>query len=330
MEFSIIVPVYNVERYLNECINSLKAQTYKDFEVILVDDGSTDNSGLVCDKVASENAKFKVIHKKNGGLISARRSGLKKVCGEYILFCDSDDLLRENALEVLYGIINSSHADVVSFNATVFNEYGEKIFSEPVFDDGIIDKSMYIDKIFDSYALNSMCMKAIKKTIIDIDRDYQEFYTCNFGEDLLQSMPVVLKAKTIYYTSRSLYLYRMDSGMMRKYSSNYYWSYRRVNREILAQLENAGIDDARDKASVHLLKATYGALIQGQFAAKYPREDWKRIREDDVFVKNYKSYKECQSKIMLRRKERAVLALFNYRLTWILYVALKVRNRIRR
>lgn len=330
MEFSIIVPVYNVERYLNECINSLKAQTYKDFEVILVDDGSTDNSGLVCDKVATENAKFQVIHKKNGGLISARRSGLKKVCGDYILFCDSDDLFRENTLEVLHGIINSSHADVISFNATVFNEYGENSFSEPVFDDGIIAKSMYIDKIFDSYALNSMCMKAIKKTIIDIDRDYQEFYKCNFGEDLLQSMPVVLNAKSFYYTSRSLYLYRMDSGMMRKYSSNYYWSYRHVNREILVQLENARIDDARDKASVHLLKAAYGALIQGQFAKKYPREDWKKIREDDMFVKAYKSFKECQSKIMLSKKERIVLSLFNYRLTWILYVVLKVRNRIRR
>lgn len=330
MKFSIIVPVYNVEKYLSECINSIIDQSYKDFEVVLVDDGSTDISGLICDQAAAKNEKFKVIHKKNGGLISARRSGLKIASGEYILFCDSDDLLRENALEILDGIISDSYADVVSFNATVFNEYGKKCFSDPIFDDGIVDKQMYIDKIFESYALNSMCMKAIRKTIFDIDRDYQEFYKCNFGEDLLQSIPIVLKSEKIYYTSQSLYLYRMDSGMMRKYSSNYYWSYRRINREILEQLKKSEIDYAKDKACTHLLRAAYGALIQTQFAAKYPREDWKRIRNDSDFVDAYKNYKKYQSRVMLSTKERIILALFYHRFTYIIYYYLKLRSRVRR
>lgn len=330
MEFSIIVPVYNVEKYLIECINSLKAQTYQDFEVILVDDGSTDKSGLICDQFALNDSKFKVIHKKNGGLISARRFGLKKALGDYILFCDSDDLLKKNALEVLKNIINKSNADVITFNAMVFNECETKIFSKAVFKDGIIDKSSFINEIFNSYALNSMCMKAIKRTIIDLNRDYEEFYNCNFGEDLLQSIPIILKANSIYYTSQCLYLYRMNSGMMRRYSANYYWSYKCVNKEILAQLEDAKIVNAKEKAAIHLLKSTYGAVIQGQYSKRFPKDDWKRIRDDDAFISAFRTYKNSQIKIKLNKKEQVVLTLFYCRLTLFLYIILKIKLRLKR
>lgn len=111
---SIIVPVYNVDRYLCACLDSLIAQTLSDIEIILVDDGSTDNSGKICDQYAAENeSKVKVLHKENGGQSSARNLGVSIARGEYILFVDSDDYIRKDSCEVLYHAAVEHQADIV-------------------------------------------------------------------------------------------------------------------------------------------------------------------------------------------------------------------------
>ena len=99
---SIIVPVYNVEKYLKRCVDSILEQTYKDFELILVDDGSTDDSGTICDEQQKRDNRVRVIHQKNGGLSAARNSGLAEAKGDYITFIDSDDFIDKTFLEVLY------------------------------------------------------------------------------------------------------------------------------------------------------------------------------------------------------------------------------------
>ena len=91
--FSIIVPVYNVEKYLTKCIDSILEQTFSDFEVILVDDGSTDNCGIICDQYVEKDDRIQVIHKKNEGLVCARKTGISKASGQYILNVDSDDYI---------------------------------------------------------------------------------------------------------------------------------------------------------------------------------------------------------------------------------------------
>lgn len=97
---SIIIPIYNSEKYLRRCLDSIKAQTFKDFEAILIDDGSTDSSGRICDEYASEDARFVVFHKPNGGVSSARNLALEMMQGEWVTFVDSDDLLEERGLEI--------------------------------------------------------------------------------------------------------------------------------------------------------------------------------------------------------------------------------------
>ena len=99
---SVIVPIYNVEKYLEKCIESIVNQTYKNLEIILVDDGSPDNCPAICDEWAQKDSRIKVIHKKNGGLSSARNAGLEVSNGEYISFVDSDDWLDENTFEEVY------------------------------------------------------------------------------------------------------------------------------------------------------------------------------------------------------------------------------------
>ena len=114
MKFSIIVPVYNVEKYLNQCVDSIMNQTYKDIEIILVDDGSPDNCPKMCDEYKEKDSRIKVIHKPNGGLSDARNEGLKVVSGDYIAFIDSDDWIELDAFENFFGAIEKfNHPDVL-------------------------------------------------------------------------------------------------------------------------------------------------------------------------------------------------------------------------
>ena len=113
---TVVVPVYNVEKYLEECVRSLSAQTYRDIEILLVDDGSTDTSGALCDALAAEDARIRVIHKENGGAAGARNLGISEASGEYILFLDSDDWLDTDAIEVLVGIADEQKTDVLRFS----------------------------------------------------------------------------------------------------------------------------------------------------------------------------------------------------------------------
>jgi glycosyltransferase involved in cell wall biosynthesis len=122
-KISVIVPIYNVEAYLPRCIDSILSQTYRNIEVILVDDGSPDNSGKICDRYAGEDDRIKVIHRENGGLSAARNSGIDCATGEYLAFVDSDDYVKEDFIEFLYELMCKADADISACGAlTVFSD----------------------------------------------------------------------------------------------------------------------------------------------------------------------------------------------------------------
>lgn len=108
VKISIIVPVYNVEKSVGRCVESIIAQTFKNIEILLIDDGSIDDSGTICDKYALKDARVKVIHKKNGGVGSARNVGLDNAIGKYVMFCDSDDYVEPTWCEKMYNSIEES------------------------------------------------------------------------------------------------------------------------------------------------------------------------------------------------------------------------------
>ena len=124
-EISVIVPVYKVERYLNECIDSILAQTFTDFELILVDDGSPDNCPALCDAAAAKDSRIRVIHQKNRGLSGARNAGLDAAEGEWIAFVDSDDMLLPQALEKAHSTAEKTGADVVLYGFAFTDENGK-------------------------------------------------------------------------------------------------------------------------------------------------------------------------------------------------------------
>ena len=125
--FSIIVPVYNVEKYINKCIDSVLAQTFTDFELILVDDGSPDGCSAVCDDYAEKDSRIKVIHKQNEGLINARKSGLAIADGKYIGFVDGDDWIESDTYENFAEMIKKYEPDIVL--SDFYYDYGNKLIN---------------------------------------------------------------------------------------------------------------------------------------------------------------------------------------------------------
>ena len=112
-KLSVIVPVYNTEKYLRECIDSILAQTFTDFELILVDDGSTDGSGVLCDSLAQTDDRIRVIHKENGGLSDARNAGLVQAKGTWLLFVDGDDYVEPDAMAHMQSLLEQHHAQII-------------------------------------------------------------------------------------------------------------------------------------------------------------------------------------------------------------------------
>lgn len=222
--FSVIVPVYNVERYLRQCIDSILAQTYRDFELILVDDGSQDSSGIICDEYAAKDSRITVIHKKNQGHTSARRSGLNNSVGQFICFVDSDDQISDSLLQNVADIIWEFSSDVITFKWIRADMNGNPLSEEaPVFNEGEIGKEEYFQKMLSSASLNSLCKKICRRTLFDLDEDYSDYYEIRNGEDLLQTLPIIYAANKFYYLDKALYIYRMNpKSITHRYNKNEY------------------------------------------------------------------------------------------------------------
>lgn len=227
MKFSVLIPVYNTEKYLEECLQSVLNQTYQDFEIILVDDGSTDNSGAICDKFQKDYPnKIKVIHKENQGLISARRVGIADAKGDYCIFVDSDDYILKKLLSELNHILIKDKAIdllIYSFNyvqnGKIIKQYRHIAEDGTVWDDS--NRKEVIEKLLYSNDITPMWIKAVKTSLLKSDlTDYSRFYKKNMAEDYLQSLFLITYAKKIVYYYLPLYCYNYnDTSISRDYSA---------------------------------------------------------------------------------------------------------------
>ena len=145
-KISVIMPVYNAEKFIRQSINSILTQTHRNIEIILVDDGSKDLSGKICDEYSKIDSRIKVIHKENGGSSSARNMALDVATGKYIMFIDADDFYENNSCELLYNEIEKTQADYVIGNYFHTNYKGEK-WKKPVFDFDNYNGIKFIEKI---------------------------------------------------------------------------------------------------------------------------------------------------------------------------------------
>ncbi len=219
---SVIVPVYNVESYLKVCVDSILAQTYENLEIILVDDGSKDSSGKMCDEYAEKDARIKVVHKKNGGVSSARNKGLDVASGEYIGFVDSDDSTKPNMFEILYKNMVTSDADVSVCKANnCTKQAGDgTVDSSPENDIAIFNMSESIENIFiGRHFVGHVWNKLFKAELIDGIRFCEEI---SVMEDTLFSISAILRAKRVCFTKKPLYNYltRQGSVLRRGFNEN--------------------------------------------------------------------------------------------------------------
>lgn len=282
--FSIIVPVYNTEKYISECIESILKQNFTDYELILVDDGSKDNSGEVCDKYAAVDQRVKVIHKENGGATSARKKGAESANGRYVITVDSDDSLTEGALDCLADIIIQYNPDAISFGFY-------RIWSDrqdtwlPTFRDGIyIDKKLdelkrialyRKDMPFFTYGLSTgTCTQCVKSSFF---KDKQRWVDEQIilGEDLCVTVPVVMESKSIYVLKQPLFLYRqLENSVSHTFRKNDIEDLKNLLK-YLAPLAKKNEHDFQQQLAAYCLHRLHSSL--------------------SVFAKNaldYKTYKE--------------------------------------
>ena len=214
MFFSVIVPIYKVEKYLKRCIDSVLSQTCKDFELILVDDGSPDNCPRIGDDYAAENSNVKVVHKENGGLVSARQAGTKVATGEYIFNLDGDDALLPDALECAKRIILETNADIVCFSHKEYRNGLTKDIINDVVPAGFYDKEgmekyVYPHILSDEKMRNLtyfLCGKAIRRTLVT-SHQLNVTTKISLGEDLSCIIPCYLDADSCYIDNTPVYLY---------------------------------------------------------------------------------------------------------------------------
>lgn len=218
--FSILVPVYNQRSYLEECIESAINQSYRNFELILVDDGSSDGSEVICDTYKKKYPNLiKVIHKENEGLLYARYTGIKESVGKYLLFLDADDCIKENLLQKMKEYIEQyDGTDLIIFNASRSKKYNSTIKEYPIDEDTLFDendKKIFIKMFCGNYSFNNMCMKCIRRDLVDLKTYLEEgSEQVGYGEDLYQSIPIVNEAKKIFVTNSIYYFYRPNEESM--------------------------------------------------------------------------------------------------------------------
>ena len=215
-KITIIVPVYNVEHYLDKCLESLINQTYKNLEIIVINDGSIDNSGIICQEYAQKDNRIVYIEKENGGQSEARNMGLDRMTGSYVTFVDSDDWIELDYVEILYKKITEYQADIAVGNYYSFNEtegmyyfhiFGDS-YHEKVYDNVSIFENLYESQEMKSFALISVWGKLYKADLVK----HLRFDIGKLGEDGYLNQKIYLLAEKTIYLNKGLYAYRQREG----------------------------------------------------------------------------------------------------------------------
>lgn len=208
---SVVVPIYNVEKYMVRCIDSIINQTYRNLEIILVDDGSLDNSGKICDEYKNKDDRIKVIHKKNGGLSDARNKGLDISNGKYILFIDSDDYIHKNMIEILYNNLISTNADIsICKFKIIYDEINNENEDEFTNQIEVFDKKSVFQNFFNDKSLETIVAwnKLYKKELFDTIR----YPFGKIHEDEYVIHHLLYKTEKVVYTTAELYYYIKREG----------------------------------------------------------------------------------------------------------------------
>lgn len=286
---SVIIPVYNVEQYLEECVNSVLKQTYKNIEIILVDDGSTDSSGSMCDSFSAENKNICVVHQKNGGLSAARNTGFSCAKGEYVYFLDSDDYIAEDALEKLCLIAEKDSSDIVFFDAHSFLHKSDEEIKQNYKRKNIYHTKSGIE-IFEEMQKNgefhsSVPLLFIRKNLF-VDNAIS-FITDIYYEDMAFTFEALCLAKKVSQCTESLYFrrYRRNSIMTSAKNIKYFHSITIIYKHILQFTENNGFS-GNSAVKEYMVRISYNVFNNYNALSKADKktaaETFSEIKKDII------------------------------------------------
>ena len=206
---TVVIPVYNVEKYLKRCIDSILIQEWKNYDILLVDDGSTDNSPQICEDYAKAYDIISVIHKENGGLSEARNTGISNAEGEYVYFLDSDDWIEPNTFSDLAEVIESDQYDIISFNPEFVKSEHDIIKSDSKRTKRLTGKEALIDMFSYGFITGFATDKIYRKALFT--KNTIQFPVGKYYEDLGTNYKLFLAAKKVYATNQKYYHYLIDN-----------------------------------------------------------------------------------------------------------------------
>lgn len=332
---SIIVPVYNTESFLVECIESIRCQTFQNFELILVDDGSTDTSGEICDYYQKIDHRIKVAHKKNGGQNSAVREGLSITTGEYICFVDSDDYVHSQMISTLYSSAEKYNCDLVI--AELYQDNKGKItpFSKIYCEAGFygrerIEKEIFPILLFNQANVNtipgSRCAKLFRKDAIS---QKAISYDSSHGEDWLVTMATIINAQSIYlHTGVYLYYYRNNpSSVTHRWNKNIFATQSGVLKFLEDEFCSGCGFDFSEQVTKHKLFLRMAALKSCQRSCRRMKlsEHWATINK---ITENIAEERHCCFDY-LPIKERVYVWLIVHKCRFLLLCGQRVLATIR-
>lgn len=311
---SVIVPVYNVESYLEECIKSILMQSYTNLEIILVDDESIDNSGNICDLYSNRDNRIKVIHKKNGGLSSARNAGLKIATGKYISFIDSDDfLLDENAYSEMVDIIEKENSDLVFGDALRYYSANKKtslnnLKEREVFKNTLDSEELLLICLDNDIIFTPVWLNLYKKELLDKNKIY--FREGIYHEDEDFTPRVLLQASRISIYKKEFYGYRQRENSIMTSGDN-----PKKGKDLIETAEN--LVPYLEKIKNKELKQKFGEYISSLIIFQAFKYKFSDISKNQIAIIN----KYCYSKEMKIRAK-----LMNINLNLFYYIERKFRD----
>lgn len=255
MLFSVIVPIYKVEKYLKRCVLSVLSQSCGDFELILVDDGSPDNCPGICDDFANQDVRVRVVHKENGGLVSARQAGLRIAQGEYVFCLDGDDALMDGALETAAKCIADTDADMVCFAHQIYRNgvYGPTVrdLAAPgLYDKARLEKEVFPKLLSDENMKNLHYFvwgKAIRRTLAQ-KHQLRIPTQVSLGEDISCVMPCYIEAQRVCFSDTPVYYYTIRDDSL---STDFKVSQITQLANVSAYLQSDGVPKMPDFEAQH-------------------------------------------------------------------------------
>ncbi len=245
--FSVLVTVYNKESSLRECLDSILGQSFDDYEIIAVDDGSADKSGDILDEYAERDKRIKVCHTVNSGVFAARMTALKKSSGKYVLNIDADDLLKPTLLKEVADEFLKTDCDMVFYDFETEDAKGKRgvhnYFETPMIFVG--DRRSELFGLLLTTSFNSLWMKCFKREIANVP-DENRFFGIAHGEDLLQSAFAVCASKKTSYICKALYLYRESNGASGRFDKKSVGGYCEVIKTLESLMKKYGFDSDKN------------------------------------------------------------------------------------